>query len=80
MFSLSRRRVVRKLSEDREREPERSDIIRERKGLKMESGHSGLKLFEIDALSWENKAVYTAAPVAGGWAGAVKSWAGAIMG
>ena len=26
-----------------------------------------------------NKAVYTAAPVAGGWAGAVRSWAGALM-
>ena len=25
----------------------------------------------------ENKAVYTTAPVAGGWAGAVISWAGA---
>ena len=25
----------------------------------------------------ENKAVYTTAPVAGGWAGAVMSWAGA---
>ena len=30
--------------------------------------------FDID-----NKAVYTAAPVAGGWAGAVMSWAGAVM-
>ena len=27
----------------------------------------------------ENKAVYTAAPVAGGWAGAVMSWAGAVI-
>ena len=26
-----------------------------------------------------NKAVYTTAPVAGGWAGAVMSWAGAEM-
>ena len=26
-----------------------------------------------------NKAVYTTAPVAGGWAGAVMSWAGAVM-
>ena len=26
-----------------------------------------------------NKAVYTATPVAGGWAGAVISWAGAVM-
>ena len=26
-----------------------------------------------------NKAVYMAAPVAGGWAGAVMSWAGAVM-
>ena len=26
-----------------------------------------------------NKAVYTATPVAGGWAGAVMSWAGAVM-
>ena len=25
------------------------------------------------------KAVYTATPVAGGWAGAVMSWAGAVM-
>ena len=30
--------------------------------------------FDID-----NKAVCTAAPVAGGWAGAVMSWAGAVM-
>ena len=28
----------------------------------------------------ENKAVYTATPVAGGWAGAVMSWAGAVDG
>ena len=27
----------------------------------------------------KNKAVYTTAPVAGGWAGAVMSWAGAEM-
>ena len=27
----------------------------------------------------ENKAVYTTAPVAGGWAGAVMIWAGAVM-
>ena len=27
----------------------------------------------------KNKAVYTTAPVAGGWAGAVMSWAGAKM-
>ena len=27
----------------------------------------------------KNKAVYTAAPVAGGWAGAVIRWAGAVM-
>ena len=27
----------------------------------------------------DNKAVYTTAPVAGGWAGAVMSWAGAEM-
>ena len=27
----------------------------------------------------ENKAVYTAAPVAGSWAGAVMIWAGAVM-
>ena len=26
-----------------------------------------------------NKAVYTAAPVSGGWAGALLSWAGALM-
>ena len=26
-----------------------------------------------------NKAVYTAAPVAGGWAGAVMIWAGVVM-
>ena len=26
-----------------------------------------------------NKAVYTAASVAGGWAGGVMSWAGAVM-
>ena len=26
-----------------------------------------------------NKAVYTAAPVAGGWAGAVMGWAGAVI-
>ena len=28
--------------------------------------------------SEENEAVYTATPVAGGWAGAVMSWAGAL--
>ena len=27
----------------------------------------------------ENKTAYTAAPDAGGWAGAVMSWAGAVM-
>ena len=27
----------------------------------------------------ENKAVYTTAPVAGGWAGAVMIWSGAVM-
>ena len=27
----------------------------------------------------KNKAVYTTAPVAGGWAGAVMSWAGAVI-
>ena len=27
----------------------------------------------------KNKAVYTIAPVAGGWAGAVMIWAGAVM-
>ena len=26
-----------------------------------------------------NKAIYTATPVAGGWAGAVMSWEGAVM-
>ena len=30
-------------------------------------------------LSTWNKAVYTTAPVAGGWAGAVMIWAGAVM-
>ena len=28
---------------------------------------------------FDNKAVYTATPVAGGWAGAVMIWAGAVM-
>ena len=28
---------------------------------------------------FENKAVYTTAPVAGGWAGAVMIWLGAVM-
>ena len=32
----------------------------------------------MSAANW-NKAVYTTAPVAGGWAGAVMIWAGAIM-
>ena len=27
----------------------------------------------------KNKAVYTAAPVAGGWVGVVMGWAGAVM-
>ena len=27
----------------------------------------------------KNKVVYTTAPVAGGWAGAVMSWVGAVM-
>ena len=37
--------------------------------------------FLIDTLTCiDNKAVYTTAPVAGGWAGAVTSWVGAVMG
>ena len=32
----------------------------------------------IASLRVENKAVYTTAPVAGGWAGAAMSWAGAV--
>ena len=31
------------------------------------------------ARAQKNKAVYTIAPVAGGWAGAVMLWAGAVM-
>ena len=31
------------------------------------------------ALEYENKALYTATPVAGGWAGAVMGWAGAVV-
>ena len=34
---------------------------------------------EVGIPGWErNKAVYTATPVAGGWVGAVMSWAGAL--
>ena len=36
-----------------------------------------LNFFIIGIMSSKNKAVYTTAPVAGGWAGAVMSWAGA---
>ena len=38
-----------------------------------------LWLLFIWSLPTLNKAVYTTAPVAGGWAGAVMSWAGAVM-
>ena len=37
-----------------------------------------LQIFQRD-FSYEKTAVYTATFVAGGWAGAVMSWAGAVM-
>ena len=43
------------------------------------SNHSLSHVSEWASQQKNNKAVYTTAPVAGGWAGAVMSWAGAEM-
>ena len=47
--------------------------------LCLNKGHFPHVSESIDVVELQvNKAVYTAAPVAGGWAGAVMSWAGAV--